>query len=151
MTNPTTVITPEQLEAVRVRFWARVFRGEVCWEWQGGRDSNGYGQLWFNNKRAGAHRVAYLLERGPIPPGLVIDHLCHNRKCVRPDHLQLSTVAANSSRKITAGQPRKTHCVNGHQFTDENTKIRPKGRRKCRACDRDQAMKRYHAKKGIDL
>lgn len=69
-----------------------------CWEWQGARDSNGYGQLNVRNSILGAHRVAYETFVGPIPEGLHLDHLCVNPPCVNPDHLEPVTNAENVRR-----------------------------------------------------
>lgn len=86
------------------RFWRKVAKGEGCWEWQAARDSNGYGVF---NKGEGrgldrAHRVAYELLVGAIPPGLVLDHLCRNKSCCNPGHLEPVTIGEN----IRRGYPR---------------------------------------------
>lgn len=127
-------------------FVAKVIRGDGCWEFSGYHCHQGYGRAWNGQKAALAHRVAYELWVGPIPVGLVVDHLCFNRGCVNPAHLRVLTVSENCSRQRDAS---KTHCVNGHEFTPENTRIRTdRGihQRECRLCNRD-ACRRYHAKK----
>ncbi|KQQ98042.1 hypothetical protein ASF74_15020 [Arthrobacter sp. Leaf145] len=78
------------------RFWSRVIKTEDCWNWTGKPMSGGYGRILFNGKDSPAHRVAYELECGPIPAGLEIDHVCHNRICVRPSHLRAVTRKQNN-------------------------------------------------------
>lgn len=116
------------------------FNGTPCWEWQGGRLPSGYGRLSVDNERRYTHRLAWELFRGPIPDGLFIDHLCENKRCCNPEHLEPVPPAVNTRRafqKVTA-------CPQGHPYDDQNTYTHPtKGYRKCRACDR--ANKREHA------
>lgn len=87
-----------------------VFAESGCWEWIGSRNRDGYGTF----SGTAAHRLAIEIFRGPITPGLEIDHLCRNRCCVRPDHLEVVTHAENVRRSEPAT---KTHCVNGHEYT----------------------------------
>ncbi|OGR27289.1 MAG: hypothetical protein A2139_07850 [Desulfobacca sp. RBG_16_60_12] len=72
--------------------------GTGCWLWQGEINRNGYGRVWVNGKRLMAHRVTYEAFHGPIAPGLVLDHLCKNRQCCNPDHLEPVTVRENTIR-----------------------------------------------------
>lgn len=128
------------------RFWAKVdkSRGPAgCWLWLGSRLPKGYGTLHHQGKRCYAHRIAYTLAIGPIPEGLEIDHVydrgCTYRHCVNPAHLEPVTHKENNRRSnsITAQQSRQTHCVHGHAFTSNNTRITKSNGRKCRACGRD--------------
>lgn len=119
-----------------------------CWDWVGARISNGYGMFTYQARRQMAHRVSYELFLGPIPEGLELDHLCRNRACINPSHLEPVTRQENVRRgEAFAGvNARKTHCIRGHEFTPENThrrKDRP-GTRECKTCakNRDIARKR---------
>jgi hypothetical protein len=103
-----------------------------CWTWSAFIDRDGYGL--FHNRKIGtkrAHRLAYEMSIGPIPEGLVLDHLCRNRCCVRPSHLEPVTDKVNAERGMVA---QKTHCIRGHEFTEKNTYIKVNGTRCCRAC-----------------
>ena len=70
-----------------------------CWRWTGTRDRSGYGQMKYQGRRPGAHRVSYELFVGPVPEGLELDHLCRSPECVRPDHLEPVTHAENMRRQ----------------------------------------------------
>jgi hypothetical protein len=124
-------------------FWAKVevpIAAGGCWEWRGSIDENGYGRAWLPGvgKMSRAHRASWILHRGPIPAGLCIDHLCRNRSCVNPDHLEVVTLGENNRRGagFSGRNAAKTHCKRGHEFTLENTRVDKLGRRRCRVCDR---------------
>lgn len=116
---------------VEERFWAKVDAGGDCWEWTASR-FDGYGRFGVAGRQQGAHRVAYEILVGPIPADLVIDHLCRNRGCVNPDHLEPVTPEENRRRGIVDRE--RKHCPRGHLFTPENVYISSKGRKECRIC-----------------
>jgi hypothetical protein len=123
-----------------------------CWLWRGGRFENGYAQIRYDGKTRRAHRVIYEVLVGPIQAGLVLDHLCRVRHCVNPDHLEVVTERENIYRGLgLAGiNAAKTHCVNGHEFSPENTYYSPNAhRRSCRICSRD-AQVRYKERKALE-
>lgn len=123
--------------SLAVRFWSHVTKSAGCWEWQAARRF-GYGVAWDGRRLVVAHRLAWQLERGPIPEGMTLDHLCRNRACVRPDHLEPVSLADNIRRGRPFRGPTalKAECYRGHSFTAENTYLRPDGYRACRACHR---------------
>lgn len=124
------------------RFWSKVSFGgwDGCWLWTGAPDKDGYGR--YTRQRHRPHRFAYELLVGPVPEGLVLDHVaawgCGNPACVNPLHLEPVTTRENILRGTgpTAVNAVATECVNGHPFTEENTGLRPNGWRWCRECSR---------------
>lgn len=137
------------------RFWSKVVISDdmgLCWEWTASRHPRGYGYIGERGKNYRAHRISYELVRGPIPAGLVIDHLCRNAGCVNPWHLEAVTQSENVRRGNAGVHFRelgraKTHCKHGHEFNEKNTKIRPNGTRACRACGARRALVKYYRQK----
>lgn len=107
-----------------------------CWNWTGYKSPKGYALTRFDGTTKKAHRVIYELLKGPIPEGLQPDHLCRNRGCVNPDHIEPVTHRTNVLRGIglTAQNAKKTHCQNGHPLSGENLYVTPNGRRQCQVC-----------------
>ena len=115
-----------------------------CWEWTAAKTSEGYGAIGKGSREEGtvlAHRVMYEALVGPIPNGLVIDHLCRNRGCVNPTHMEPVTTRENILRGegLTAQQARRTHCPAGHSYASKNSR----GDRICLTCIYAQRKGRY--------
>lgn len=121
------------------RFWSKVHKSpDGCWIWTAGK-YQGYGRFregGTGSRNVLAHRWAWEQEHGAVPDGLELDHLCRNRACVRPDHLEAVPPTVNKARQDQA-KPLRPTCKWGHDWTVENTRYRADGRgRVCRACDR---------------
>jgi hypothetical protein len=118
-----------------------------CWVWRGSTP-RGYGSIKRDGIRYRAHRYIYEREIGPIPDGLQLDHLCRNRSCVNPEHLEVVSCRENLMRgqTLAAENAAKTHCKRGHPLSGENLYVEPKGTRACKQCRRD-AVRRSREKK----
>lgn len=123
------------------RFWSKVNKNSECWIYSGTIVDSGYGHFTIGKKSIRAHRFSYELHKGPIPKGLVLDHLCRNKLCVNPDHLEAVTIRINTLRGHgpSSMNAKKTHCKNGHEFTEDNV-YQPPGRlhRMCIICRKNK-------------
>jgi hypothetical protein len=156
-----------QLEA---RFWAKVSKSPGCWEWTACKSPAGYGRFIVKDRSYPAHRIARWLATGEWPGELFTCHVCDNPGCCNPDHLFLGTPADNMrdmSRKGRAGAQRhpelftrniahasalaraKTHCIRGHEYSPETTRISPDGWRRCPVCERLWSRERNARRRAV--
>lgn len=119
-----------------------------CWNFTGRVNPAGYGMIKWRRRHWRTHRAVYELLVGPIPEGLVIDHLCFNKRCMNPAHLEAVTARENTLRQIAAGRHRSVakaalnRCTRGHAFDEANT-YRHGGKRRCRTCELARARANY--------
>jgi HNH endonuclease len=139
MVKPGTM-TPSE------RFWLKVEKTEECWNWTGSKLPDGYGHFSFKNpetlktKTFLSHRFAFEEKRGPISADKELHHLCENKGCVNPSHLEeIAHVdhVHKTPASITYKQAQMTHCKRGHAFTKDNTRIGKKNQRTCLTCERN--------------
>lgn len=135
-------MTPEQL--VRFESKVHVEPNTGCHMWIAATTGAGYGAIKIDGRMALVHRLSYEHHVGVIPTGLQLDHLCRQRCCVNPEHLEPVTCQVNTLRgdAPSAANATKTHCPVGHEYTEENTQT-GRGMRYCRACRRAAARARY--------
>ena len=124
---------------VEERFWSKVDKNgpNGCWIWTAYRNEKGYGKFYFSvGTMRRAHRLAYDWAKGPVPTGLILDHLCRVPACVNPDHLEAVTHQTNTLRGIgpAARHAAATACPRGHQYSAENTLRYKQSGRYCREC-----------------
>lgn len=124
-------------------FWRRVNKSEGCWIWSGAHFWAGYARVKYHGRDGVAHRVAWILTHGPVPDGLELDHLCRNRGCVNPSHLEPVTHRENEFRGMTIIRENmlKTHCKRGHPLSGDNLFIRRVGARHYYACHKMHGAK----------
>ncbi len=126
------------------RFWKSVEKNKKCWLWKSALSAGGYGVFGIDNKIIYVHRFSYELHKGKIPKDKQIDHLCRNRSCVNPDHLELVTQKENTARGegISAKYSKRTRCKNGHRLSGDNLiQYSCRGGRICKICKRKFGIK----------
>lgn len=132
-------MTGRKQGTVEDRFWKKVEKGPGCWLWKG-CCFKGYGRFNDGKRTVRAHRFAYQTLIGPIPEGLEPDHICRNRSCVNPAHLDIVTSTENKRRglagKINNNCAAKTHCPRGHPYDESNTYVW-QGKRHCKICHKE--------------
>ncbi len=149
------VTTPAVFGDTRLppHFWSKVHVLENgCWQWTASL-VQGYGQF-VRARPRGAHRWAYEHLIGPVPDGLEPDHLCRNKGCVNPSHLEPVTHRENMLRgnTVPARYARQTHCLRGHPFDEANTYHPPSSRKRvCRECRGIRSRAQYYRRKGALL
>lgn len=138
--------------SVRAKFMAKYkVHRNGCWEWTSYKDRRGYAVLSHKGKQIRAARLSYRLFVGSLPSHLEVDHLCRNRACVNPKHLEKVTHRVNVLRgeTVTAINLRKTHCKNGHRLSGEVIRITKEGWRRCLICKRAGDRRRYRKARAI--
>jgi hypothetical protein len=121
------------------RFASKYVEDGDCWRWQGPLDKDGYGHFYFRRRGRRAHRFAWFLYRGPIPEGMVVNHVCKRRDCVNPQHLELLTPRENAlqdSLSPASVNARKTHCKQGHAYDRTYG-----GQRSCSRCQAEKTRR----------
>lgn len=133
-------------DEAKERFMRRVEQepNSGCWLWSG-QTVKGYGRVSLQSKEHMAHRISLEMFVGPIPAGAVVDHLCRTPLCVNPRHLEAVSHTENMRRGRNALRER-THCKNGHAYTEKNTRLTAQGHRLCRRCQ-VLASQRYQAQR----
>jgi len=136
----------DEPQATIDRFWSGVSQpaDSDCWEWTRGKNSSGYGRISIAYKNRLTHRVSYTLMVGPIPDGLTLDHLCRNKICVNPDHLEPVPSLVNVRRAKPHLLDRDT-CANGHAITPDSVYVFKSGKSSCKQCSSDKQKARVRS------
>lgn len=141
-------VLADHRDRIEDNFWPKVDIAFGCWEWRATHNRHGYGMFSLNvggrTKSYYAHRLMMMLLG--YDPGESVDHLCRNRGCVNPAHLESVPLAVNKQRGNLRWRSELTHCKRGHEFTVENTYVY-RGHRTCRACGVEK-QRRYLVRKG---
>jgi hypothetical protein len=131
----------------------RIIDSNNCWNWTMYVEPRGYGRIRYKGKTTTPHKVSYLEFVGLIPEGLELDHLCKNKKCFNPDHLEPVTRKENNIRSncSSAINSRKTHCKKGHEYSGDNLRTWKntggKLTRRCGECEKIRMKKRWIEKR----
>jgi len=137
-------ISPQDL----ARFYSKIkFNKETwCWDWVGTTLQRGYGHFSIKRKIWRSHRLSFAIHKGELIEGLTLDHLCRNRACCNPEHLEQVTSKVNILRgeSVSAKNAKKTHCPQGHEYDEQNTYVSPTNGRSCRKCFAISHYKSYH-------
>jgi hypothetical protein len=141
-------IIPDSDELNLARLWSKVEVGD-CWRWTGSTQGAGYGQFWYTDRLYTAHRLIRQQLVRDVIPTLDLDHLCRNRLCVNPDHLEPVTFLENLRRGESpmAKNARKVECVHGHPLTPGNVYPLRRGGKECRTCRLEYSKRQHLARK----
>ena len=122
---------------IQERLWKKVNKTNTCWLWTASLDTKGYGQFANPSSPKGtpAHKSVYELLISKVPKGLELDHLCRNKSCVNPEHLEVVTRLENLRRRVwSPTRKKRTYCKNGGHLLIEGNLYWSNGRRTCKTC-----------------